>query len=127
GYIASWLQAWLHREQHPRPDPGEPPISAEAAGLSTQTATDKVIDQLGGRARQAVDPLKPEPQALEHLRQFSNYLTPRLGLCSGDTWSAIAVVLRNLLLNWMVILPLLAALIVIPQGVYLIVQSTVPP
>src|SRR5690606_32422570 len=49
GYIASWLQAWLHREQHPRTDTDEPPISAEAAGLNAQAATDKVIDQLGGR------------------------------------------------------------------------------
>ncbi|MBL8265119.1 MAG: hypothetical protein JNL55_02015, partial [Steroidobacter sp.] len=43
------------------------------------------------------------------------------------TWTAAAIIVRNLLLNWLVILPLLAALVVIPQGVYLLVQSTVSP
>jgi hypothetical protein len=109
GYIASWLQAWIHRQQ-------------QEAG----TAQD-VFAALGGRSEQPVNPLAPEPKPLDHLRQFSNYLTPRLGLFSGDTWTAAATILRNLLLNWLVILPLLAALVVIPQGVYLLVQSTVSP
>lgn len=109
GYIASWLQAWIHRQQ-------------------TTTGTAKeVFEELGGRAEEAVNPLAPEPKPVDHLRQFSNYLTPRLGLFSGDTWTAAATILRNLLLNWLVILPLLAALVVIPQGVYLLVQSTVSP
>lgn len=109
GYIASWLQAWIHRQQE-----------------ETGTAKE-VFAELGGRAEQPVNPLAPEPEPVDHLRQFSNYLTPRLGLFSGDTWTAAATILRNLLLNWLVILPLLAALVVIPQGVYLLVQSTVSP
>ena len=108
GYIASWLQAWLHRQ------PAEP--------SSSQT----VFEELGGRSDRPVDPLTPEPRPVDHLREFSNYLTPRLGLFSGDTWAAAATITRNLLLNWLVILPLLAALVVIPQGLYLVVQSTVP-
>lgn len=109
GYIASWLQAWIHRQQ-------------------TQTDTaQEVFAELGGRTEEQVNPLAPEPKPVDHLRQFSNYLTPRLGLFSGDTWTAAATILRNLLLNWLVILPLLAALVVIPQGVYLLVQSTVSP
>ncbi len=107
GYIASWLQAWVHREQ-----------------AQTGTAQD-VFAELGGRTEEPVNPLAPEPKPVDHLRQFSNYLTPRLGLFSGDTWTAAATILRNLLLNWLVILPLLAAMVVIPQGVYLLVQSTV--
>lgn len=109
GYIASWLQAWIHRQQ------------AETGSAK------EVFEELGGRTEEPVNPLAPEPKPVDHLRQFSNYLTPRLGLFSGDTWTAAATILRNLLLNWLVILPLLAALIVIPQGVYLLVQSTVSP
>jgi hypothetical protein len=109
GYIASWLQAWVHRQQQ-----------------DTGTAKE-VFQELGGRSEQPVNPLAPEPKPVDHLRQFSNYLTPRLGLFSGDTWTAAAIFVRNLLLNWMVILPLLAAMVVIPQGVYLLVQSTVSP
>lgn len=109
GYIASWLQAWMHRQQ-------------QDAGTAKE-----VFQDLGGRPEQPVNPLAPEPKPVDHLRQFSNYLTPRLGLFSADTWTAAAIFVRNLLLNWLVILPLLAALVVIPQGVYLLVQSTVSP
>lgn len=109
GYIASWLQAWIHRQQ-------------QDAGTAKE-----VFQDLGGRPEQPVNPLAPEPKPVDHLRQFSNYLTPRLGLFSADTWTAAAIFVRNLLLNWLVILPLLAALVVIPQGVYLLVQSTVSP
>jgi hypothetical protein len=107
GYIASWLQAWIHRQQQ---DMG---------------TAKEVFQDLGGRPEQPVNPLAPEPKPVDHLRQFSNYLTPRLGLFSADTWTAAAIFVRNLLLNWLVILPLLAAMVVIPQGVYLLVQSTV--
>ena len=103
GYIASWLQAWVHRK------------GLEAA-----------VRELGDD-RPNVNPLNPEPVPVDHLREFSNYLTPQIGLFSGDTWTAAAIVLRNLLLNWMVIIPLLAALVAIPQGLYLIVQSTIAP
>ncbi|MBL8269113.1 patatin-like phospholipase family protein, partial [Steroidobacter sp.] len=109
GYIASWLQAWVHRQQ-------------QTAGTAKE-----VFEELGNDAQQPANPLAPEPKPVDHLRQFSNYLTPRLGLFSGDTWTAAAIIVRNLLLNWLVILPLLAALVVIPQGVYLLVQSTVSP
>jgi hypothetical protein len=109
GYIASWLQAWIHRQQ-------------QGTGCAKE-----VFEQLGEHTDKPVNPLAPEPKPVDHLRQFSNYLTPRLGLFSGDTWTAAATILRNLLLNWLVIVPLLAALIVIPQGVYLLVQSTVSP
>jgi hypothetical protein len=93
GYIASWLQSWIYRQ-----------------GL------EKVLQELG--ERQDVNPLSPEPGPVDHLREFSNYLTPKLGLFSGDTWTLAAIVIRNLLLNWLVILPLLAMLVTIPQLAY---------
>ncbi len=109
GYIASWLQAWVHRQQQ---DAARPRRSSRiwAAAPSSPSI----------RSR-------PSRSLSIICVQFSNYLTPRLGLFSADTWTAAAIFVRNLLLNWMVILPLLAALVVIPQGVYLLVQSTVSP
>ena len=41
------------------------------------------------------------------LRAYSNYLTPRVGIGSADAWTAVALYARNLLLNWLVILPVL--------------------
>lgn len=73
---------------------------------------------------------------VHHLRLFSNYLTPRKGLLSGDTWRAAAVVSRNLALTWAVLLPVLLGVILVGQ-LYFVLQPfdlqvvrdfvTVPP
>jgi hypothetical protein len=45
------------------------------------------------------------------LRQNSNFLTPKLGITSADTWTASAMIVRNLILNWIVILPVICAIL----------------
>jgi len=80
GYIGSWLSAWLAR-----------------ANFRT------VWRALVGRPAGA----DTEPPPIAWLRSYSNYLTPQLGLMSADTWAIAAVYLRNLVLNWLVILPVL--------------------
>ncbi len=103
GYIAGWLKAWMRR-----------------------SGTRRVVEEL--RSRSPENLLAPEPRPLDRLREYSNYLTPRLGIFSGDTWTAAALVLRNLILNWLVIMPALAALIALPQAYMLSLQlETVPP
>ena len=52
-----------------------------------------------------------EPSEISWLRAYSNYLTPRIGLFSADTWTAVALVVRNLILNWLVILSALCLLL----------------
>jgi NADH:ubiquinone oxidoreductase subunit 6 (subunit J) len=86
GYIGSWLSAWRHRNDF-----------------------DTVWKNLASR------PEGPdvEPPEISWLRAYSNYLTPKVGLVSADTWSAIAIYLRNLILNWLVIVPAVAAVILI--------------
>ncbi|HET6975545.1 MAG TPA: patatin-like phospholipase family protein [Pyrinomonadaceae bacterium] len=91
GYIGSWLSSWIHRE------PG---------------GIDAVIQRL---SQKPTSVLEPEPEPLGHLREYSNYLSPRLGLLSADTWTLFAIVARNLLLNWLVFLPLLTAVIMTPR------------
>ena len=54
-----------------------------------------------------------EPPVIGWLRSYSNYLTPRLGITSGDTWASIALTIRNLVLNWLVILPFVCSVILI--------------
>lgn len=94
GYIAGWLRKWLHVV---------PPAKlAEALSRPADAA--------------GFNPLAPEPGPVDHLREFSNYLTPRLGLFSPDTWAAAALVVRNLILNWLVLVPVLAALVAVPQA-----------
>ncbi len=90
GYIGSWLSSWIAREESVEP----------------------VIRQL---ASTPSDKLDPEPKPLRYLRDYSNYLNPRLGLFSADTWTLAATALRNMLLNWLVLIPFLAAALLLPQ------------
>src|SRR5215218_5671225 len=85
GYIGSWLSAWIARAGYPA-----------------------VWRKLVGRRDDHPD---IEPGEIAWLRAFSNYLTPKLGLFSADTWTAVALFVRNLILNWLVIIPALCLLL----------------
>ena len=89
GYIGSWLSAWIHR-----------------AGLTSVVAQLAHPDE---RTRP-----NPEPIEIQNLRSYSNYLSPRLGILSADSWTLAGTYLRNLLLNWCVIIPVLAAFLALP-------------
>jgi hypothetical protein len=80
GYIGSWLSAWL---QH--------------------RGSEEVLE---GLRSQRTDSDR-EPEAIWHLREYSSYLTPKVGLVSADTWAALAIFLRNMLLNWLIIVPVI--------------------
>ncbi len=51
------------------------------------------------------------------------YLSPRLGLLSADTWALVAIYLRNLMLNWLVLLPLLMVVMLLPRFLLLVAMS----
>jgi hypothetical protein len=91
GYIGSWLSAWIKND----PD-----------GITG------VVDEL---KRRPDSTLEPEPQPIRHLREFSNYLAPRTGLTSVDFWTLIATFIRNMFLNWLVLISWLAAAMMIPR------------
>jgi hypothetical protein len=91
GYIGSWLTSWIH---HSGNDPSL--VANELSKLPASTTL-------------------PEPKPLRHLRDYSSYLSPRLGLLSADTWTLVAVYLRNLMLNWLVLIPLLAGALMAPR------------
>ena len=59
-------------------------------------------------------PTPGEPSELDRLRRYVNYLTPRSGWASNDTWAGITLWLRNTLINWAVFLPLLMAFVAAP-------------
>jgi hypothetical protein len=96
GFIGGWLSAWIHRQEH------------SAAELPVTTVAKRLSDPPD-------DPLEPEPDAVYKLRTYANYLTPRKGLLSVDTWTLIAVYLRNLILNWMVFLPAIITILMLPR------------
>jgi hypothetical protein len=90
GYIGSWLSAWITREGDIK----------------------KVIPRLDSVAP---PPPPGEPDPVQHLRIFNNYLTPKVGGLSEDTWTVIATVIRNIVLNWLVLIPLLLSFLMVPR------------
>jgi hypothetical protein len=84
GYFGSWLSSWRAR-----------------SGFVT------LIANLTGRPRGP----DVEPPEISWLRAYSNYLTPQLGIASADTWAAVAISVRNLLLNWLIIIPVVCLLL----------------
>jgi Patatin-like phospholipase len=61
------------------------------------------------------DPEEPEVRPIHHLREYSSYLAPRPASLSLDTWTLIATYFRNLLLNWTILLPVIAAILALPR------------
>lgn len=70
---------------------------------------------LGARGRVTDGALNAGRDPIHHLRLFANYLTPRRGMLSADTWRAIAVLRRNLTLTWLAIVPILVAVMLLAQ------------
>ncbi len=62
----------------------------------------KVIDELIPQAEPGCLPRAPEP--IQWLKRYSSYLTPSRGVFSTDTWTAVAIWLRNTILNQVPIL-----------------------
>lgn len=91
GYIGSWLSAWIKN------DP------------------DGIRGVISGLKHRANSTLNPEPRPIRHLREFSNYLAPRAGLTSVDFWTLITTFIRNMFLNWLVLISWLAAAMMIPR------------
>jgi hypothetical protein len=99
GYLGGWFSSWASR--HPLGSAG-------------------VIRELSSVPEAAWE---PEPAPLRYLRKFASYLNPQLGAFSADTWTLAATVLRNVVLNWLVLLPLLAAVLVLPRLLYALVWT----
>jgi hypothetical protein len=106
GYIGNWLSAWIHR--HPQG------LAGVAAELQPKRAVPE--DPHAGQTRLEAAPIR-------WLRDYSNYLTPRVGLLSGDTWSAVSTYGRNLLLNQSILVLGLAAFLLVPRATALLSAS----
>jgi len=75
----------------------------------------QVLMREAGGVAGAEDTLAPpRSEPLRRLRAYTNYLTPQTGPFSTDTWAAIVLYLRNLLINWTVFVPLFLLIALIP-------------
>ena len=121
GYCGGWWSAWLAR-------------ASRAVGIKGFFPDDELIEPVRharrhARARDAARDLEEYADESEsamnagtdpihHLRLFSNFLTPRKGLLSADTWRAITTIGRNLILTWLILLPLMLAAIMAGQAYF---------
>ena len=88
GYTGSWLMGWARR-----------------GNFST------AVEELGSAGKTAGD---PEPDPIGYLRDYTSFLAPRYGF-TVDTATLTTIVVRNLFLNWLIFLPCLMALILVPR------------
>jgi Patatin-like phospholipase len=106
GYIGAWFAAWMQRKKF---DPAA------------------IESRLSPTAER--DPNAESQKPLRFLRQFSNYLTPTVGLLSFDTWTMAAVYLRNVTLNQITLVAAFSALLILPRmfGALINFESTFSP
>jgi hypothetical protein len=111
GYIAAWLSVW-------RKNVGDDQAFMEMLSGRRHEEADRLTSVARDLRlpKEGYDPDDAfmEPVELTRLRSNSNFLTPKLGAMSADTWTLVALYLRNLLLNWAVYLPMIIVLLLIP-------------
>jgi hypothetical protein len=119
GYVGGWWSAWLSRKERDK-DPGAvfpPPEDIESERDDRRAQMENEGSESHVDRPQIKDSaINASEDPIHHLRLFSNVMTPRLGILSGDTWRAIAVITRNILLTWLILLPILLAAIMIGQA-----------
>ncbi len=106
GYIGSWLSSWAYY------------ISKKNPNNQNQIAQ---IEKELNREPERIGDIG-EPRQIHFLRDYSNYLTPRLGILSGDTLAFVATYLRNLFLNQAILISFLLFLLVLPRMIEVLCQ-----
>lgn len=101
GYIGSWLSALIYHDDS------------------------RSIDSVQTKIKDSLDEKKPEANSVKFLRNYSNYLTPKTGLLSMDTLTAISTYLRNLILTQSIFILTLALILMIPMLLHSLVGDIV--
>ena len=113
GYIGGWLSSWSRRHPH-----GMSGVQEDLAMCDTAAGPVRAFDDNERpleKPKAKDQKLEPEPKPVRHLRDYSNYLSPRVGLFSGDAWTMAGLYFRNLFLNLLVLIPVLAAVLALPR------------
>jgi hypothetical protein len=101
-HIAGWLTAWTKR---------------------TQDGIRKVQRWLSPTRSPVPDTLETQP--IHFLRRFSNYLAPRRGFLSSDTWAMVSAWARNTMLNQLVFALLVSAVLGVPKIIFKMFDQSV--
>jgi len=100
GYIGGWLSKWTWE------------CGGDIRQVEEQLASQEVSNEP-----------RTQPWPVQFLRRYSNYMTPRVGLFSADTWTLICTYCRNTMLNMIMLLSWLAVLFLVPRLVPMYLAS----
>src|SRR5579863_4706738 len=89
GYIGTWLESWIQHQ------------------------SDEVVEQNLAPTRAPASQTEPDP--IQFLRSYSNYLTPEKGMFSADTWTMLMIWARNTFLNLVVLVFTGACVLLVPR------------
>ncbi len=144
GYIAGWLHAW-QRQKRSKPRAATSPPQTDAAASQPQDDTNDPLQAVRGELARSL-PLERkkgvpteaihshqqddslagryfEAEPVRRLREYSNYLTPRVGVFSLDTWAASAIYVRNLIVNMVLCGALLIVFSILMRAAFITFQS----
>jgi hypothetical protein len=102
GYLGGFLQRWAL---------GNPDDGRNEQGLERALARSITGETL------------PE---LDRLRDGTNFITPKVGAFSSDSWVAIATSLRNIFVNWLLFAPLFVLVGAVPALLYWFLMASGP-
>jgi len=125
GYIHQFLANWIHNRKLSRKAVFHPEIFQTVGKVKERTALDDVQDFLhpipnspsarDGHPFGNIGYVTVVSEPLRWLRRYTNYLAPRKGLTGLDTWTILAVWLRNTILNFIIILSAFVFLLLLPH------------
>jgi len=126
GYIGSWLSAWLYQErEREREKLRKEQATADTCKAkqgetadSTVNTADLVISALNQRDSRGQLGDHEEPEPISNLRRNSHFLSPSFSSISPDLWSDVASVLRNLFLNWVLLVPPMILAVLVTKALY---------
>ena len=110
GYIGSWLSALIRRE-------------SSLTSVEGEIAPDLSDSNVPRHPVKNEEQTRRESAAISFLRRYTNYITPKTGLFSADTWSVVSTYSRNLCLNLTILSAILFGLLIIPR---LLVRGLTP-
>jgi hypothetical protein len=87
--------------------------------LSTVSGGGYIGAWLSANCRRRPDWLASDwTESIGHLRRYSNYLSPRLGFFSADTWSMITIWFRNTILIQTTVILAIACALLVPRPLF---------
>lgn len=123
GYIGSWLHSWIFRQVE---------SAAESIAARGDVGGEAEMEECAKSAMNSVrealspdrtpNPEDPAAEPIKWLRSYSNYLAPRLGFLSADTWSIGTIWVRNTILNLLVLVLSLGSIMFAVRGLGMVLE-----